>query len=195
METVREVREELTCEHGEPAAAVCGVCGTPVCSRGSDRVRDVALATYEPGWRTLGLSVVLVVGVPTVFTQLAPELLPRLGRALSDEALFLQTGLVRASVLFGLALLPALRVRNGETFGLFVRRTGKRTVCTDCKSQFSRQRAIAAAVAGLGVLVALYGLSKMWEFRRLLDLWYVGLGAGLAVARAEVALVVDRAVA
>lgn len=195
METVREVREEMTCEHGEPADTVCGACGVPVCQRGSDRVRDAALSSYESGWRTLGVALLLIVGVPAASTQLFPEPLGRIMLVIFDKAMYLRKGLVPASVLLGVALLPTLRVRNGETFQLLTRRTGERTVCADCKGQFQRQQAVAYAMAGLGALVALYGVYRMWDLRQLGVLWYVGLGAGLYVVRTEVALLVDRVVA
>lgn len=192
MDAVRSVTEEMTCEHGDPARAVCGCCGTPVCSRGSDEVRDVSLSTYESGWRPLGIVVALVVGVPVVFTQVFPGLLGSITNAIFREAMYLRIGLVRGSILLGLLLLPALRVRNGESVQLLVRRVGTRTVCDDCRGTLQRQRAIQLAIALVGAIVALYGVYRMYDYGRLLDLWYVGLGAGLVVARTELTQLAER---
>jgi len=195
METVHEVREEMTCEHGEPASSVCGVCGAPVCSRGSDSTRDVALSSYESGWRTLIVALLLIVGLPAASTQLFPEPLGAIILDVFDRAMYLQTGLIRGSVLLGVALLPKLRVQNGEKLRLLARQTGERTVCADCRGQFRRQQAVTYAIAGIGALIALYGVYEMWDLRWLRELWYVGLGAGLYVARTEIALLIDRVLA
>jgi hypothetical protein len=182
----------MTCEHGEPASVVCGRCGTPVCSRGSDELRDVSLSTYESGWRSLGIVVALLVGIPVVFTQLVPGLLGTLTNAIFDRAMYLRIGLVRGSILLGILLVPALRLRNGQRVQLFVRRVGQRTVCDDCRGHLQRQRAIQLAIGLVGVVVVLYGVYRMYDYGRLLDLWYAGLGAGIGLARTELTQLAER---
>jgi len=195
MESVKEVHEELTCEHGEPTTKVCGACGRPVCSRGSIELSDPGLPRYNPGWKTLGLVVTLVIGVPLVFNRLFPDLIGTVVLAIFDQALYLRIGFVRGSILLGLAMILLLRLRTSESFQLLVRRANERVMCNECKGRFQRRRVLQAGIGIVGVTVALFGFYLMYDYGRLRDLWYVGLGAGIVLVRIELTQLFDRLLA
>ena len=196
-ETRKEVRDFLACTaDGHESTGVCGVCGTPVCEDCSTTVQDIHLPDYERGglWRVV-LGLVFLAGVPVLLTAVFPRLVRVVRRQLIDQPIYLKESLVLSSVLVGMALLMTVRYRFADgSLDLFVRRSSRRTVCSECKRQKNQQRYVRYAVVAVALVFVGYGLYQSLPGLFFPPIKYSGIGVALYVLRDDLVTVVTAAI-
>jgi hypothetical protein len=196
-ETRKKVRDFLACTaDGHESTGVCGVCGTLVCEDCSTTVQDIHLPDYERGglWRVV-LGLVFLAGVPVLLTAVFPRLVRVVRRQLIDQPIYLKESLVLSSVLVGMALLMTVRYRFADgSLDLFVRRSSRRTVCSECKRQKNQQRYVRYAVVAVALVFVGYGLYQSLPGLFFPPIKYSGIGVALYVLRDDLVTVVTAAI-
>lgn len=178
---------ELTCyKDSDLAEGVCGECGRPVCADHQRSFHDSTFHHYEGGSRRAVVALISLVGVPVVFDQLFPDLIPSLIVSVLRRPLFFTDAVVHSAVILGLALGLTLRFQSGEhrgNFRILARRVATRHLCGECYEETFLQRALHYALAVVAILLMLLGLRDLVSKGILLPLRTVAVGIGVWVLR------------
>ncbi|QSG14181.1 hypothetical protein [Halapricum desulfuricans] len=159
---VKKTSRHLTCEHdGDPATAVCGECGKPLCEDHERTLTDPLFSQYKNDYTHLLLGIVGFVVVPAVLLGVVDaSLFADVERQLFDQTIGLHTGLLLTGVLTGFGGLLATWFQSGDqktSARVLTRNPPERALCEECYQSTSLRRLLSVALVGLGALLILAG--------------------------------------
>lgn len=193
--------KHLTCDrHGNTQAEkVCGSCGTPLCDECAETIYDPTFSSFTTSGATrrLVLGITLIVGMPILHALVLGDLITQIRLMLfPTRGLFPRVGLVHSSVILGMALLLTVWFRKGDIVEepLMLRQGSERTLCEDCTGGERLRRYLQLAVAGVALIIVLYGAYRLVTALNLAPLRVIAIGGAVYILRDTlVALVIGLA--
>lgn len=181
---------DLTCyRDSEKSVGVCGECGRPVCRDHHRTLHDSTFHHYEDGSKRAVAVIIGIAGIPVVFGELFPNLIPGVIQEVLGRPLFFTDTVIHSSIILAVALGVTLRFQSGERrgdFRLLVRRIAKRDFCDDCYEDTFLQRALYYGLVVVAAILVLIGLRDLVTQEVLLPLRTVAVGVALWLIRDDV---------
>lgn len=195
---VQQSLSRLTCHRDQnPATAVCGECGVPLCenhqawsfwnllpSVEKTRTVDATYTRFSSGFASLVGVVVALVAIPVLIVGFSP-VHTVLGDFV-DIPSGTETAILHSSLLVGLSLGLSLWSQGAESLTsvrFLRRRTTERVLCKNCHEALTIQRGVYLSTVALAGLFAALGLYWSVTGDSLTPLRVAGLGLGVYILR------------
>lgn len=199
--SVKTNRDEFTCHNDQdPATAVCGRCGVPLCSDHQNEQRDPMFSDFSEKFGYFLLAIGLVLVIPIAWTMLDPVTVLE-EEVLSEEDISVPDGssttVLHSSVLLGLGLWFALWAQSADqkTSARFLRRTPpSRILCRDCSADARVPQLILYLVAALAGLLVLSGVYLAWDSSGVTALRLSALGLAVYIVRTDAVMLLGKLV-
>lgn len=187
---VKKVSSELTCHRdSDPAVAVCGECGEPLCDDHERTLTDPMFSTFQSSY------VALVQGLVAMLVVLAllfgGGTLTDIERQVFGQEIGLGTGLLLGAILVGFAGFSTTWFQSGDgktSARLLGRDPPERSMCEECYQNTSVARLLSAGLFVLGALLAIGGLVLTVQSQSGVLLVVSGLGIALYLLRYDLTL-------
>jgi hypothetical protein len=189
------LKNTFTCHRDrDPATAVCGECGDPLCDSHQESFTDPSVTRFRPGLLRFVAIVLGLLLFPAVWFAVDPMTAIESSLESNGESPLpagTEPAVVHSAVILALFSGLALWVQSAtrKTSVRFLRRSPpERTLCEDCYADTSVVRLLSVTIFLVGLLLFVAGAYLAWSGGNVSTLRLSAVGIGVYILRYDIVM-------